>query len=240
MSQAGVLRGVASVGIATSVFGHEIQSAIAAFRASGYTARDLAREGSNEAMIVDELTKALEHAEHVHAWGSFALRRVRRDKRRRRKLDLARTVLGIIDDLQRAYDAASIDLQHRLEEANIRSFEMDMESVTMNLLTNAYVACQQSRRPRKILVQVQVESHDEREGVLLSVSDSGPGVPKPFLEKVWQPLFTTRKGPKGTEVGTGLGLAIVDSIVNESGGYRRISRDKQLRGARFDIWFPRG
>jgi C4-dicarboxylate-specific signal transduction histidine kinase len=48
--------------------------------------------------------------------------------------------------------------------------------------------------------------------LLISVQDSGPGVPHELREQIWEPFFTTRQR------GTGLGLAIVRKRVQEVGG----------------------
>ena len=75
-------------------------------------------------------------------------------------------------------------------------------------------------------------------GFELIVSDSGPGVPKELREKIWQPLFTTRKDKQGRETGTGLGLTIVRSIVDELDGSVSVGADAMLGGARFTVWMP--
>ena len=50
------------------------------------------------------------------------------------------------------------------------------------------------------------------DGLLISVQDSGPGVPSDLRERIWEPFFTTRQR------GTGLGLSIVRKRMQEVGG----------------------
>jgi signal transduction histidine kinase len=50
------------------------------------------------------------------------------------------------------------------------------------------------------------------DGLLISVQDSGPGVPTDLRERIWEPFFTTRQR------GTGLGLSIVRKRMQEVGG----------------------
>lgn len=62
------------------------------------------------------------------------------------------------------------------------------------------------------------------------VEDSGPGISKDILSRIFEPLFTTRPG------GTGLGLAIVHDIVRKHGG--AISIDSDRAGACFHVVLP--
>ncbi len=115
---------------------------------------------------------------------------------------------------------------------------MDIEAVLLNLLTNAYTACQQMQRERKIRVSVRPKDHNATPGFELIVADSGPGVADDIVNKIWDPLFTTKVDREGRQVGTGLGLTIVQAIVEDLKGTRAVTRDPDLKGARFTIWLP--
>jgi two-component system NtrC family sensor kinase len=99
--------------------------------------------------------------------------------------------------------------------------------VVTNLLINASDASE-----NKGDVAVTVRPHEG--GTLLSVEDTGPGVPQELRERVFDPFFTTKHGAAGM----GLGLAIVSRIVSGHGGWVRIGDARTLRGARVDVWFP--
>ena len=84
------------------------------------------------------------------------------------------------------------------------------------------------------------------EGLVLSVADSGPGIPEEWLEKVFQPGFTTRANmPDGRWITghRGLGLAIVRSLTEAAGGRIRAenragAESPEQPGARFVIELP--
>ena len=68
-------------------------------------------------------------------------------------------------------------------------------------------------------------------GVLISIEDQGTGIAPQYLDKVFDPYFTTK------QQGSGLGLATCYSIVNKHNG--RITVNSELnRGTRFTIYFP--
>ncbi|MFH1136770.1 MAG: ATP-binding protein [Pseudomonadota bacterium] len=92
-----------------------------------------------------------------------------------------------------------------------------MEQVMWNLLRNAIEAMPGGGR---LTVRVEVDPEDRRMA-LVSVADTGPGIPLENRTKIFDPFFTTKEG------GVGLGLAIVSRILENGGG-------------RIEIGFPPG
>jgi two-component system cell cycle sensor histidine kinase/response regulator CckA len=74
----------------------------------------------------------------------------------------------------------------------------------------------------------------EGEYVVCEVEDTGSGIPKEILDKIWEPFFSTKDVGKGT----GLGLSTVYGIVKQTGGF--IFCDSQVgKGTTFRIYLPR-
>jgi len=104
---------------------------------------------------------------------------------------------------------------------------VQLVQVLVNLVHNACDAAA-SKSERWIRIDVQEKS----EGVLISVTDSGTGVPAEILEKVFSEGLTTKANGQGT----GLGLKLSRNIVESWGGH--LLYDEKSPNTRFEIFVP--
>lgn len=105
------------------------------------------------------------------------------------------------------------------------------ERVFINLIQNAFQAVDGNRPADDANLKLTVDADPSRDGVDVTVEDSGPGVPPELREQIFNPFFTSKKD------GVGLGLAIVAKILDEHGGSIRL--ESSPRGARFRVYIPR-
>ena len=107
-----------------------------------------------------------------------------------------------------------------------------LQQVLVNLVTNAKQAmAEQPEGNRRLKVTTRSYGSDR---VLITVEDTGPGIPADVLPKIFDPFVTT----KGS-AGTGLGLSISYGIIREHGGH--ITADSRPgQGATFTIDLPVG
>jgi PAS domain S-box-containing protein len=99
--------------------------------------------------------------------------------------------------------------------------------VLLNLMLNAVDAMPKGG-------VIRVEARQTREAALVTVSDTGMGIPLENRTRLFSPFFTT-KGPKGT----GLGLSVSHSLVTSAGGTISVN-DRQGGGTTFGIRFENG
>ena len=241
-SQTRLYRGLATIGIASAVFGHETQIQISRLVSALSMAKDyLTKSPPKIPNSIQKIDIATTASERVLAWGGFALDRIRRDKRERVKGKIHEIISPIIGELRAAFDALNIEIDDKDIDSKVETkvFKIDIESIILNLLTNAYTACRQTKQNRKIKISLRINNKKQQNGYSLTVSDSGPGVNEKLKTIIWEPTFTTKSTKGGaSEEGTGMGLAIVDSIVEEMNGTRNVDADPKLGGARFEIWLP--
>ncbi|MEK0267140.1 ATP-binding protein [Stenotrophomonas rhizophila] len=198
--QATVYRGLATVGISSAVFGHETESALAQAKIStGLAQKLLGRDVPKIEAGLGEIAKASRAIERVSVWGQFALARVKKDKRRRVRVDVSKIILHLVEEMRPLFEASSIELKANIKSVlEMRAFQMDIEALTLNLLTNAYYAAGRSVKNRKVLVEV-VKGTSEHSSLIIVVEDSGPGIAKEHISQIWAPLF-----PQGQMIKAGL------------------------------------
>jgi PAS domain S-box-containing protein len=105
---------------------------------------------------------------------------------------------------------------------------VQLQQVMMNLIVNSIDAMKDVDGTRELAIKSQ---QAEKEQLLLSVSDTGVGLPAQQVGEIFNAFFTTKLQ------GTGLGLSISRSIVESHGG-RLWATDHSPRGATFNIVLP--
>ncbi len=143
-----------------------------------------------------------------------------------RKVYLTRFFEDLGRQLERELDGTGVVLVLDIEDRGTARFdESKMTRVIHNLARNAVEAM--GARGGKLTIRVYRDGVD----LVVSVSDTGKGIPKEIEGRLFQSFVTV--GKRG---GTGLGLAIVKKIVDEHGG--SISVQSSPKGATFTIRLP--
>jgi len=105
----------------------------------------------------------------------------------------------------------------------------ELQQVFLNMINNAQQAMKD--HPGSKILTVRSASDDG--AIRISFQDTGPGIPKQNLQKIFEPLFTTK--PMGE--GTGLGLSVSYAIIKEHGGDIFVASEPG-KGACFVIEIP--
>jgi len=105
---------------------------------------------------------------------------------------------------------------------------VQLQQVMMNLMINSIDAMKAVEGTRELAIQSQ---RDENEQLLVSVSDTGVGLPAGQADQIFNAFFTTKPH------GIGMGLRICRSIVESHGG-RLWAADNSPRGASFYLTLP--
>jgi PAS domain S-box-containing protein len=162
-----------------------------------------------------------------------------------RQSEVVRTKVNINDPIKDVFSVLGHQLKvHQIElELNldpdlpyIMAEHNRMEQVFINLVTNAVDAMDEKGKKmgtqewRRLL---KIKSFSENNQVVVTVSDTGTGMPQGIIDKIFEPFFTTKDVGKGT----GLGVSISYGIVKDYDGTIKIESEVG-KGTTFELRFP--
>jgi signal transduction histidine kinase len=218
----------------TAAVAHELRTPLGAIALNASTALSKLRSSPPEMEEMDDILSDIE-AESHHAGAIIS------SLRELSKKTTDRTALTRVEDVARL---ALRLLQHNLQinevsvatefEDNLPAVHIDdtqLQQVLLNLVKNAIDAMESTApEARRLRLTTSVGGHST---VLLSVQDSGPGIPVEDRQRIFDPFFTTKSG------GMGLGLAICSTVVERHGGKLRLVKSDS-DGSIFELAIPVG
>jgi signal transduction histidine kinase/HAMP domain-containing protein len=143
---------------------------------------------------------------------------------------LDEVVRGEVAAIQRRATEASISLASEIADADVIGDSGDLALAVRNLLDNAI-------RYTDVGGSVRVVLHNGGDRAVLSVSDTGTGIPTRALGRVFERFYRVDEARSRATGGTGLGLAIVKHVVERHGG--TVAVESQLgAGSTFRIELP--
>jgi len=228
---------LASVGELAAGIAHEINNPVAIMvEEAGWIEDLLEEEEFGKSKNLNEIKRALKQInsqgerckEITHKLLSFA-----------RKTDSTLKDVQINDQVEEIVELSSqmakhnkvliiTELQEDLPFITISPSEM--QQVLLNLINNALDAMAKIGGKIKIATKL---SQLEKDHIVITIEDDGPGIPESNLARIFDPFFTTKPVGKGT----GLGLSICYGIIEKMGG--KIDANSIVDvGTKFRIWIP--
>jgi PAS domain S-box-containing protein len=141
--------------------------------------------------------------------------------------EVAREMVVLLGDVASRH---SISVRTELAEdlPHVIGDRVQLQQVLMNLIMNGVDAMRDVDGPRELIIKSQPAKDNQ---LLLSVSDTGVGLPRHQADQIFNAFFTTKTH------GTGMGLRISRSIIESHGG-RLWAADNSPRGASFCFTLP--
>jgi C4-dicarboxylate-specific signal transduction histidine kinase len=145
-------------------------------------------------------------------------------------VDVNDTIRDMVALMRSEIARHSISVRTELAEdiPPITGDRVQLQQVLMNLIINGIDAMKGVDGPRELAINSQ---RAENEQILISISDTGVGLPAQQSDQIFNAFFTTKPN------GTGMGLRISRSIVESHGG-RLWATDNSPRGASFHLAVP--
>jgi len=196
--------------------------------ASGYLG--LARKKTGLVADVDA------HLAHVEASFESAMRIIRHTLQTARQPVVGPVPVSVPEMTRRvvelkAYDlrrdAIAVHVDFPAEFPEVCCLPFQLQQALLNLVTNAQEALREVQGLREIRIVGLIAAG----GIVVAVSDTGPGIPTEGLSRVFEPFYTTKRE------GAGLGLAITAEIMRTLGG-DIVVENRSGGGAAFRIRLP--
>jgi len=244
-----ILRNLASVGLIISSFAHELKSLRSRLiPRTTFLLKEL-KNHLNQKELENSLDRddnpfymiklIQEEDTKFKHWLDYSLNTLKRDKRERRNLDFDEYFDTFKSTWKKALEQRNITLiisNNHSSHCIIRAFEVDMDSIFNNLLSNSLNALKGSKQEDKIITIEWKKNNDDIEIVF---TDNGKGLDVKYKnnpEEIFNLFETSKTDRHGNKIGTGLGLYIVKTIIQEYNN-STISVNPKKSGVEFIIKF---
>lgn len=222
-----------SVDAATAAIAHEVRGPLGAIALNASTAVDELRSKQPTLEEIEELLRDIE-ADSLRAGdiiaGVRALFKTATENRTKVGIrDIARQALRLSEADLLAHEV-SVATEFLDDHVQVQVDQIQLQQVTLNLIRNAIEAMSSGAvKTRRLTLITKIGLGST---VLLSIRDTGAGIPKADQDHIFDAFFTTKSS------GMGLGLAISRTIVESHGGSLRLA-ESNLEGSTFEIELPR-
>jgi PAS domain S-box-containing protein len=221
---------VTTMGELTASLAHEIRQPISAavtnaktcLRWLGRDDPDLAEAGEAASRLVKDVTRAADIISRVSLL-------FQKGALQRELVDVNELIREMIVLLRSEANRYSISIRIELAEdlPRVMADRVQLQQVFMNLMLNGIDAMKETTGGGEITIKSEADDGQ----LLISVSDTGVGLPPEQTDQIFKAFFTTKDN------GTGMGLAISRSIVESHGG-RLWAGGASGRGATFQFTLP--
>jgi len=141
------------------------------------------------------------------------------------------SIIEIIEDVVSLVEATAskygINIYKDYDVDFTLNLDVDLiKSCFLNIITNALYAMKDSDM-KNLFIKTELSE----DNLLIKISDTGSGVPEEYIDKIFEPFFSTKKG------GLGLGLPLSKRVIEEHGGKIEFS-SRQGNGSEVKIYIP--
>ena len=197
---------MASIGLLAAGVAHEVNTPLAGISSYAQMLRRQVEPGNPQAELLEKIEKQTFRASKII---NSLLNFSRSGGGELESLDLNKIVSDVLSLLEHQLETARVKVRREMTEGlpRVRGSENRLQQVFFNLILNARDAMPSGG-------WLTVVTHADDDTVIVEVKDTGDGIKKEHVKRIYDPFFTT----KGIGRGTGLGLSVSYGILQEHGG----------------------
>lgn len=172
-------------------------------------------------------------------WINFSLLMLRKDRRKRRDVNINEYFFNFRDTWENFLSHRSIKLQlgNEVEKCSLKAYDIDLDSIFSNLVVNSIEAFKRKGSSKNRVIEINWELVGKSLTILYK--DTGCGLSEDYRdnpEVIFNAFETTKKDRNGNVIGTGLGMWLVKNIVDEYSGNIKVLKPEN--GFEVQIVFP--
>jgi two-component system sensor histidine kinase PilS (NtrC family) len=214
---------MAAVGEMAAGLAHEIRNPLSSLSGSIQLLRSELNLAEEHGILMDIVVRETERLNHL--LNDFLL--FARPKQMHKEIFALHALLEetlSLFTLDQRYQAIQIQCEMS-PEIKVNADPQLLHQIVWNLLLNA------AQSMEKTGGCIELRAEETEIGTVISIQDTGEGIPRTIKEKIFEPFFSTRSR------GSGLGLSVVQRIVADHGGQVEIE-DVEPHGTCFRIFLP--
>lgn len=216
---------MASIGLLAAGFAHEVNTPLAGISSYTQLLRGEVDSADPKATLLEKIEKqTFRAAKIVNNLLNFS----RSGNTDLEHIDVNRVLGDVVSLVEHQLDATRIKVRRELgaELPSVRASENKLQQVFFNLILNARDAMPKGGW---LTLKTEADAHN----VTIEVSDTGHGIRREDIKRIYDPFFTT----KGIGRGTGLGLSVTYGILQELGGAISVESSPG-KGTTFQVTLP--
>jgi hypothetical protein len=217
---------MASLGLLAAGVAHEVNTPLTGISSFTQMLREQTTESDPRARLLDKIERQTERASKIV---NNLLHFSRQGSADFAPVDLNSVVTDVLSLLEHQLEGTKIRVRRELTEGlpPVLGDENKLQQVFLNLILNAQDAMLSGG-------WLTVATGSRASEVVASVADTGQGISKDDIRRIYDPFFTTKRTGRA---GTGLGLSITYGIVQEHSG-TIVVESVPGKGTRFEIQLP--
>jgi PAS domain S-box-containing protein len=224
---------LATLGEVSAGIAHEIRNPLAGIKTSAQVLEESFAPGDFRSELVTRIVKEIDRSnELLKKFFKFA----RPGKPKQENSSINSIIQGVYLLLASKMEKKKVEFKTFFDKSLPDAYvdENQIEQVLINLFLNAFDAMNKGGKLIVRTASIMLDGNEigERKNmVLIEVEDTGEGIDKNNIEKIYNPFFTTKSD------GVGLGLSISSRLIEENGGKLAVKSELK-KGTKFSVYLP--
>jgi two-component system C4-dicarboxylate transport sensor histidine kinase DctB len=153
----------------------------------------------------------------------------RKSSGERSRVSIDQSINQAMGLFRREIESSHVEVESRIDpDLSVITDPLLLNQVLVNLFSNAIQAMAAVETH-----EIEIDARNQDHGIVISISDTGPGIASNVIENIFDPFFTTKE----VGLGLGLGLSISYRIMESLGGRIEVANNA-TGGARFELYLP--